>query len=249
MNKILLYFSLKYNGDFNKIYKAIKEKELVSKNLLENIESKIKSKYVTLVDKEYPDCLKHIANPPFVLFYYGDFSLLSNNDKLAIIGKRENSEYGKVMCEKIVKELDKNCCVISGLAKGIDSIAHQSAIDNNLKTIAVLGSGIDNCYPLSNKSLYEIIKKEGLIISEYPNSINANPQNFLIRNRIIAAISDNILVIEASYKSGTMNTVAYGLEFGKEIYAIPYLANSNSGCNYLIKQGAKLVENAKDIYE
>lgn len=249
MRKILLYFALKYKGNFNMIYKAIKEKEFVEQKQLDDIESKIKCSYITLLDKEYPACLKDIGTPPFVLFYYGDLSLLNCSNKISIIGKRENSNYGKIMCEKIVSELDKNTCVVSGLALGIDAIAHKTALNSNLKTIAVLGCGIDYIYPYKNIDIYNKIKEKGLLISEYPNDINATPQNFLIRNRIIAALSEYILVVEASYKSGTMNTVAYGLEFGREICCVPNLANINSGCNKLIKQGAKLVECAKDIYE
>ncbi|MBQ8206414.1 MAG: DNA-processing protein DprA [Bacilli bacterium] len=250
MRKTLLYLAIKYNGNYKKIYQAIKEKEIVPTKEVEKIESKIKCNYITLVDANYPNFLKVMVTPPFVLFYYGDISLMNNPNKVAVIGNRAYSLYGKEMTQKIVKELkDYNATIVSGLALGIDGIAHKEALDNNMKTIAILGGGIDYCYPMSNLKLYEQIKKEGLVISEYPNDISPEPQNFLIRNRLIASISDYVLVTEAKYKSGTMNTVAYALEFGKDIFAVPYLANSNSGCNYLIKQGAKLVECAKDIYE
>ena len=249
MRKILLYFSLKYNGDYTKIYNAIKEKEVVSQKDIDEVESKIKCKYVTMIDNEYPSCLRKIGTPPFVLFYYGDISLLSKNNKIAIIGKRENSEYGKLMCEKIINELDKSTCIVSGLAIGIDGIAHNLALKNNLSTIAILGNGIDYIYPYKNKYIYDNIKKNGLLISEYPFATPPVKQNFLIRNRIIAALVSHIVVIEASFKSGTMNTVTYGLEFGKEICCVPYLATYNSGCNKLIQQGAKLIECAADIFE
>lgn len=248
MRKVLLYFALKYKGDFNKIFEAIKEKEAVTQQQLDEVEKKIKCNYITLIDNNYPNYLKHISTPPFVLFYYGDISLLTRQDNIAIIGKRNNSEYAKKMCEKLVDELsNKNRCIVSGMALGIDGIAHKRAIKNNIKTIAVLGGGIDNIYPLKNAEIYNEIKKNGLIISEYPNTLSPEPANFLIRNRIIAAIVKDIIVVEADYKSGTMNTVSYGLDYGKEIYALPYLANSNSGCNYLIKQGAKLIETIDDI--
>jgi DNA processing protein len=250
MRKTLLYFAIKYNGNFKKIYQAIKEKEAVPIKELNNIESKIKCNYITIVDSNYPNFLKNIGSPPFVLFYYGDISLINNPNKVAVIGNRVYSLYGKEMTQKIVKELKEyNATIVSGLALGIDGIAHKEALDNNMKTIAILGGGIDYCYPVSNRILYENIKENGLVLSEYPNNISPEPQNFLIRNRLIASLSDYILVTEAKYKSGTMNTVAYGLEFGKDIFAVPYLASDSSGCNYLIKQGAKLVECAKDIYE
>ena len=250
MRRIILYFALKYKGDYFKIKEAIKNKEQVSKDLLDTIEKKIKCKYVTIIDANYPRFLKSISTPPFILFYYGDLSLLYRNNMIAVIGKRENSDYGKEMTEKIVEGLkDYHATIISGMALGIDSIAHNQALKSNLKTVAVLGGGIDYCYPQSNKELYEKIKKEGLIISEFPGEIIPEPKNFLIRNRIIAGLCESIIVVEANYKSGTMNTVSYGLEFGKDIYAVPSLANSNSGCNLLIKQGAQLIETASDIYK
>lgn len=249
MRKILLYFALKYNGDYSSILKAIKEKEHVDEKELIGIENKIKSKYLTILDEDYPSELKNIGTPPIVLFYYGNIKLLKGNNKVAIIGTRKNTTYGSVMAIKITNGLKKyNATIISGLAIGIDSIAQKKAIEENINTIAVLGSGIDNCYIKANEDLYEKIKEKGLVISEYPNDINPLPQNFLIRNRIIAAISEYIIVVEAKYKSGTMNTVAYGLEFGKEIYCVPALANSNSGCNMLIKQGAYLLESADDLF-
>ena len=250
MRRINLYLALKYKGNYQKINEAIKRKEQVDLNIAESLERKLKCKYVTILDSNYPRYLRSITTPPLILFYYGDLSLLYRNNMVSIIGKRENSSYGKEMTEKIVKGLqDYHATIISGMALGIDSIAHNKALECNLKTIAVLGGGIDYCYPQSNKELYERIKKEGLIISEYPGDVVPEPHNFLIRNRIIAGLSESIVVIEANYKSGTMNTVAYGLEFGKDIFAVPGLANCNSGCNYLIKQGAQLIETASDLYE
>lgn len=250
MRKILLYFSLKYEGDFMKIYNAIKAKEKVLPENIKNVESKINCNYITIIDNNYPTCFKNILWSPFVLFYYGDLSLIDQTQSVSVIGNRKNSDYGKEMCCKLVKELkDFDKTIVSGMALGIDSIAHNSAIENNMKTIAVLGSGIDYVYPKSNKYLYNIIKHNGLIISEYPNSLIPKPDNFLFRNRIIAALSSHIVVIEAKYKSGTMNTVSYGLEYGKDICCVPALGNIESGCNMLIKQGAKLVECAKDIFE
>ena len=250
MRKVLLYFALKYQGDYKKILSAITEKEQPDLNELKEIESKINCKYVTLLDKEYPPYFKNIGTPPFILFYYGDISLLNAFNKIAVIGCRKNSLYGEEMTNKIVKEFKKEKCVcVSGLADGIDGIAHRCALNNNIKTIAVLGSGIDYCYPSINIDIYNQIKEKGLIISEYPNKSKPQPYYFLIRNRLIAAISEHICVIEANYKSGTMNTVAYGLEYGKDICCVPSLANNNSGCNKLIKEGAKLVENLNDILE
>lgn len=250
MRKVLLYFALKYKGDYKKILNAITEKEQVDETALLEVESKIKCKYITLLDLDYPVALRQTGTPPFVLFYYGDISLLNKVNKIAVIGTRNNSLYGQEMTNKIVKEFKfYNFVCVSGLASGIDSIAHQVSLDNDIKTIAVLGSGIDYCYPSINIDIYNNIKEKGLVISEYPNDTVPQPYYFLIRNRIIAALSEYICVIEASYKSGTMNTVAYGLEFGKDICCVPSLANTSSGCNKLIKEGARLVESLKDIIE
>lgn len=250
MRKVLLYFALKYHGDYTKMYKAIKEKELISRSELEAVEERIKCKYLTILDPKYPMWLKSISTPPIVLFYYGDIDLINKPNKIAIIGSRNNSVYGESMTKKIIKELKEyDCVIVSGMALGIDSIAHECALANQIPTIAILGGGIDYCYPPSKIQLYNTLKEKGLILSEYPFDNPPEANNFLIRNRIIAALSDKIVVVEANVKSGTMNTVAYGLDMGKDIYAVPTLANVNSGCNVLIKECAKLVENAKDIYD
>ena len=250
MRKILLYFSLKYQGDYQKIYQAIKQKEKVTPEDLNHIEQKIQSQYVTLIDEAYPESFKHIPNPPWVLYYYGNLSLLCHPLIIGVIGTRNASLYGKEMCKRLIQELkDENCCIISGLAKGIDGLAHQEALKQKLNTIAVLGSGIDYCYPKSNQKLYQQIKQEGLVISEYPNQRLPQKKDFLIRNRLIAACCQYLVVVEAQLHSGTMNTVTYALEYGKDVGCIPTMANQNSGCNFLIQQGAKLIEHAKDIFE
>ena len=135
MRRFLLYFALKYDGDYKKILQAVSSKEHVENKDIENIESKIKCKYVTIIDREYPISLKHIGTPPFVLFYYGDISLLNNYNKIAVIGKRECSIYGEEMTKKIVKQLKfYKIVTVSGLAKGIDSIVHITSLENKIKT-------------------------------------------------------------------------------------------------------------------
>ena len=129
------------------------------------------------------------------------------------------------------------------MALGIDSIAHQGSIDNEGKTIAVLGSGIDYIYPLANKKLYYDIINKGLVISEYPNLTSPKPINFKNRNRIIAALSNKVIVTEANLRSGTMNTVKWALDIGIDIYCVPSRNNLNSGCNKLIQEGAKVIYN------
>lgn len=249
MEEILLYLSLKYHGQFDKIYKAIEEKEQINRELLNEWKSRMKCSYTTVLSDDYPETLKAIACPPFVLYYYGDLSLL-NHKTIGVIGMRYPSEYGIEVTKTMVTGLvEENYVIVSGLALGVDGIAHQSCIDTNGKTVAVLGCGIDCCYPFSNLKLYEIIKRDHLLISEYPLDLPPQKWYFPARNRLIAGFSDSLLVTEAKAKSGTMITVGFALEQGKEIMAVPSDINGNEGCNILIQQGAKLVKNVKDIVE
>lgn len=249
MEEILLYFSLKYNGDFHKILKALQTKEKVTKQQIEEAKKTLKANYTTIISDDYPAGLKEIVCPPFVLFYYGDLSLL-NNRCIGVIGSRKPDNYGLEVTQKIVQGLvENNFTIVSGMALGIDAIAHQSALKNNGKTVAVLGSGIDYCYPKTNLDIYTKMKDSQLIISEYPNDLIPKPYNFPVRNRIIAGLSASILVTEANKKSGTMITVGYALDQGKDIFCIPSRINDPSGCNTLIQQGAKLVLDINDIIE
>ena len=249
MEDIILYFSLKYNGDFMHIYNALLNKEKVDEELKEELFGRIKCSYTTILSSNYPDSLKDMNCPPFVLYYYGDLSLV-NKDVIAIVGMRECSEYGKNMALKFSKELAENKYVIvSGMALGIDTYAHMGTINGKGKTIAVLGSGIDYCYPKRNRDLYEELKTNHLIISEYPFDRIPDKTTFPFRNRIVSGLSKGILVVEAKRKSGTMITVGYALEEGKDVYAVPSRIGENEGCNYLISQGAKLIMDVKDIIE
>lgn len=211
------------------------------------------TKVITIDNDEYPESLKNIYNPPKKLYCIGNTKLLNNTNKLAIIGCRDYSEYGKNIAKKFAYMLSKQGIVIvSGGARGIDSFAHQGAIMAKSATIAVLGNGIDYVYPPENKKLEEkIIINNGLLLSEYPNGTKPSKYTFPARNRIISALSKGILVVEAKQKSGTIITVDFGLEQGKNIYAIPGNINNinATGTNELIKQGAKLVTDINDIIE
>lgn len=210
----------------------------------------------------YPQNLKEIYDPPVSLYIKGNKDIL-NNKSIAVIGCRDASEYGIKAAKYFSYNLSKEGInIVSGLAKGIDSYSHIGNIcaqdELNLeskdkeigKTIAVIGSGLDIIYPKENKYLYdEIIKTGGAIISEYPIGTKPNKMNFPARNRIVSGISGGVLVIEAKEKSGTLITVDFALEQGREVYVVPGNINSiNSvGTNDLIKQGAKLVTNYKEI--
>jgi DNA processing protein len=207
--------------------------------------------FVSREEDDYPEKLRNIFGAPYALYVKG--RLPRKQDKLiAIVGARECSPYGKEMAKYLAGAIAKEgIMVISGLARGIDSYAHQGALTVGGGTYAIMGCGIDNCYPRENINLYMEMQKEGGIISEYAPGIQPLAGNFPMRNRIISGLSDGILIIEAKEKSGSLITVDYGLEQGKEIYALPGRATDHlsEGCNNLIKMGAKMVTSPKDILE
>lgn len=240
----LIHLSLKNNGDIDKIMADIQQKN--ETEFEEN--PPINAKVITFLDDEYPEILKQVFKPPLVLYCYGDISLLNQYEKtIAVIGSRDNTEYGSEMTITVVKRIAKEAVIVSGLARGIDSIAHQTAIENGGKTIAVLGSGIDYCYPNENLELYELIKNNHLVISEYPGDTVPLPTNFPMRNRIIAALAKTLLVTEAYSKSGTSTTASIALDLNRDICCIPYSAGQDSFCNTLISYGANLVETGEDV--
>lgn len=194
------------------------------KNLDKYMEYMIKNKinFITIEDNNYPAILKNIENAPIFLYTLGNENLLKQ-ESITIVGSRRCSEYGKNMSQAFSYLLAKNnITIVSGLAQGIDSYAHEGCLLASGKTIAVIATGIDIIYPKENKKLAEeIIKKDGLIISEYPLGTRPNKNNFPRRNRIISGLSKGVLVIEAGEKSGALITVNYALEQGKEVYVIP----------------------------
>lgn len=209
-------------------------------------------KIIYQAQKEYPEKLNNIYSSPAKLYLVGD-ELVLNKPSIAIIGCRDASDYGKRVAFNFAYELAKEGFVIvSGLARGIDTYAHLGAVKANGKTIAVLGSGLKHIYPAENKELCnEIVKKGGAIITEYEPHIKPLPMNFPSRNRIISGLSNGVLVVEAKQKSGTLITVDYALEQGKDVFVIPgNITSTNSyGTNDLIKQGAKPVTNIQEIIE
>lgn len=247
---ILIYFACKYEGNYEAIIKAIRGREPFDEEAYQRYQENLNNvATITIVDVDYPPVFKTISHPPIVLFVKGDVSLIHHLHKsIAVIGTRDHSAYGKAKTIEIVKDLVANdFLIVSGMARGIDGFAHETTLEHRGKTIAVLGSGIDYPYPLSNKKLYDDILKTGLIISEYPNTTKPEPEYFKFRNRLVAALSRGVLIVEAKYRSGTVITVGYALERGCDIYCVPERAGVDSGCNKLIKDGAYLVESAADI--
>ncbi|HTW96447.1 MAG TPA: DNA-processing protein DprA [Candidatus Methylomirabilis sp.] len=222
------------------------------KILLQLEEEKIQT--VSLEEDEYPALLKEIFYPPFLLYYKGDFSLI-NKKCLAVVGARKCTYYGQQVIEKIIPPLVKNNLVIvSGLAVGIDSLAQLETLKVGGKTIAILGSGINqnSIYPAQNLTLAEnIIEAGGAIVSEFSPGTPPLKQNFPQRNRIIAGLAQATLVVEANEKSGSLITARFALEEGREVMAVPgnIFSPASSGPNNLIKSGAKPIFSAEDILE
>lgn len=207
-------------------------------------------KIIKITDQEYPKRLLDIKNPPKRLYIEGNEKLL-NNDSIAIVGSRNCTEYGVTQTKKFSKEIaDCNITIISGLALGIDTIAHEVAIESKGNTIAVIASGLNYIYPEENKSLYQkILDNGGCVISEHEPKTEIDMKNFPKRNRIISGISNGVLIIEAGYRSGSTITGKCGLEQNKKVFCIPRdIGISNGiGTNKLLQKGAKLVIEPNDI--
>ncbi len=206
-----------------------------------------------ITDDEYPQNLREIYDSPRSIYVLGNKEIL-NQTGIAIVGSRDATQYGKKISSQIAKELaEKGINIISGLAIGIDEYAHIGTLQQNKgKTIAVLGSGLDQLYPKENIELARrIIKSGGCIISEYPIGTKPDKKNFPQRNRIISAISQGILIVESAEKSGALITAEFGLEHGKEIFAVPgdITKKQSKGCNLLIRDGAKVVLSSQDILD
>lgn len=247
--EVLLYFALKYEGDYDLILEAIRKKIKIEEDDYKIRLNEFKGNYITILDDIYPERFKRIYRPPIVLFYHGDISLLNKLcNTISVVGTRNPSDYGIKMAKSLVDGLvDEDFIIVSGMAKGIDTIAHERALLKGKKTIAVLGSGIDYPYPRQNEALYQSIVKEGLVLSEYPGYLKPAKENFPERNRLVAALSQGLLVVEAAYHSGTLITVSASLANGGDIFCVPSRADEESGTNRLIKEGAYLVESVADI--
>ena len=216
---------------------------------LEKLE-KLNARIVTIWDKEYPPLLKKIYDPPIMFYCLGDFAE-NDNYSIAVVGTRIPTNYGKVQAEKFSAELtEQKITIASGLARGIDSIAHKTALSRNGRTIAVIGSGLDVIYPPENRSLFNEIAEKGMVISEYKLGTKPDAQNFPRRNRIISGISLGSLVIETGVKGGAMQTASFALDQNREVFAVPgnLGIKQSEGTNSLILKGeAKLVRSAEDI--
>jgi DNA processing protein len=208
-------------------------------------------KIITLRDDDYPKRLKDIYDPPALLYMRGE---LKSEDELAIaiVGSRKTSPYGRWFTEKIGQDLARHgITVVSGMARGIDSVGHKGALQGGGRTIAVLGCGVDVIYPSENRNLFYQIIEQGAVLSEFPMGSPPEGGHFPRRNRIISGLSIGVVIVQASAESGSLITAGYALEQGREVFAVPgnVGAEGSRGTNRLIKEGAKLVDSTEDILE
>ena len=207
---------------------------------------------VTLIDSDYPPLLREIYDPPITLYVRGDLAALCAHPCIAIVGSRRCSTYGLNAAESLARDLaDRGLTIVSGLARGIDAAAHRGALEAGGITIGVIGNGLDLCYPREHKRLAENVAGAGALISEFPLSTPPLSQNFPYRNRVLSGLCLGVLVVEAAEHSGSLITARLAAEQGREIFAVPgNITSRNSfGPNYLIKDGAKLVQHWRDIVE
>lgn len=244
-NRILTVTSEK---DYLELSATIKE---INFDNLEDKLTKLNIELVCLSEDTYPKSLLAYEDMPLILYCIGDISLL-NARCFAVVGTRYPTKYGIRATEEFTASLCEKFCIVSGMARGVDSKAHRTCLDNRGKTIAVFGCGVDVVYPQENYALYKDIATYGLIISEYEEGTKANACNFPQRNRIISGLSEGVLITEAGLKSGTFITHKYALEQGKDVYCVPgSIYNSASGgCNRSIREcQSRAVLDINDIYD
>lgn len=252
--EVLLTMSYLKSGDWNQIYESIKNKERLKDEDIIKAKKETKANFITVVDENYPECFKHLYNPPFLLYYYGNLSLLSYKYRLTAIGTRKPTLYQNNTVYSFLQEcedkFDNKMVIISGMAKGIDQSAMKAAMDKGAPLIAVIGSGIDNPYPKDNDGIYDYCKGgNGLVLSEYPLKTQAQPNNFVFRNRILAALSYVTFVGGGKKISGSMSTVHHSVELNNEILALPCNTTGDDLTNILIRDGATSVLTSEDIIE
>lgn len=239
MREQYLYYTIRYEGDWKKIHWAVQTKQPWKRIRYDGA-------YVTIADAAYPKKLKRLACPPWVLFYEGNLELIKRAC-CGIVGSRKASASGLQHCKEITTELKERFVIVSGLARGIDGQAHYSALDR--ATIGVIGCGLDIVYPKEHASLYDTMRKHHVIISEYPKGSRPFAYHFPWRNRLIAALSEAIIVVEARKRSGTLLTVNEALELDIPVYCVPYEYGNEAGegCNLLISQGANILVDKEDL--
>lgn len=211
----------------------------------------LRNRVVVLGDEAYPTLLREIADPPLALHFRGDLSLLAR-PALAVVGSRRASPYGVNAAGHIARAIaGAGIVIVSGGARGIDAAAHEAALDAGGATIAVLGTGIDVVYPLSNRRLFRRIEEQGLLVSEFPPGTPPRPENFPMRNRVISGLARGTAIVEATGRSGSLITARMAAEQGRDVFAVPgsVFSAGSEGTHRLIQYGAKLVHDANDVLE
>ena len=219
-------------------------------NVIRDLEQ-LGARIVIFSDPAYPDLLREIHDPPMVLYIKGA-AIPCKATFVAIVGSRTSTPYGVKTAENLAQGLARRGLgIVSGLARGIDSAAHWGCVEGRSFSVGVLGTGIDVVYPPSNKKLFDVMNEKGAVITEFPLKTPPEPKNFPIRNRLISGLSRGVIVVEATMKSGSLITASVALEQGREVFAVPGSVHSfkSKGCHFLLKQGAKLVENADDVLD
>ncbi|WP_227551382.1 DNA-processing protein DprA [Metabacillus sediminilitoris] len=242
------YFKLKKD----KIYEIKKSYEALNFELIFNHYTRENISFISISDKQFPYLLKEISDPPPFLYYLGNINLANRKKLISVVGTRYPTAYGKESLEHLLKPLILDeWVIVSGLAKGIDTFAHETALNNGGKTIAVIAGGLFHLYPKQNISLAQKMIKTHLILSEHPPSTQPLKWHFPMRNRIISGISLGTVIIQAKKRSGSLITAQQALEQNREVFAVPgsIFEEGSLGTNELIKSGAKLVQNASDILE
>lgn len=207
---------------------------------------------ISKLDKQYPSALQEYPDAPFILYGIGDILLLNKPRLFAVVGTRKPTQYGVSVTKMFSTDLTRSgFVVVSGMAMGVDAVAHRAALDAGGTTIAVLGCGVDICYPAVNRSLYEDIKKRGLVLSEFPPGKRTGRGVFPSRNRIVAGLSKGILVTEGATKSGSLITARYGSDYGKDMFAVPgpITSDMSGATTWLLQNGAKATRTIDDILE
>lgn len=247
---ILIFLAVKHQGHWNAIYDEVKTGVSETPEEIRAVAQRYEGNVVTILDENYPERLfRDCPKPPFVLFYRGDLSLASKHlDILAVVGSRLPTEYARKKVYGLCAELvQKGKTIITGLASGIDTSAALEASKIQGGCIGVLGCGIHRCYPVENEELFARVASNGLLLSEYPDYCPPTPAHFPMRNRIVAALSNGVFIGEAKPKSGTLITLAFAAEMGRDVAALPFQADEEIVNNFLIQNGAALIEKVEDL--
>ena len=237
----LASLSVRYEGNWKMIEQAVRNNEKSS--------LPVRDAFITILDEEYPACLKELKYPPWVLFYEGDISLL-HTPMASVVGSRNIVSWGRKITILTAGILSQRYTIVSGMARGADACAHEAALIRG-RTIGVTGSGLGVRYPKENEALYRKMASTQLLITEFPHHTGVRKQNFPWRNRILAALGEFTVVTQAQEKSGTMITVNEALELSRDVYCVsyPFASREGRGCSRLIAEGAMILYDIEQLYE